>query len=227
MGKYSLLEKIIDSNHTANISSINFTFNLLISLILSLLVAYIYARYGKTISNRGQFASVFPLLSMVTMFIIYVVKSSLALSLGLVGALSIVRFRSAIKEPEELVFIFLSISIGLGLGANQIFLTIITTLFICLFIYIRSKRKSFNQKKCLSLLITFPKVEKYEFDKIIYTINQYSNSVNQSRYFEDSNILETVFLLDIESFTKLRQMQKELVLKFPKITIDFVDDSDF
>ena len=52
------------------------------------------------------------------MLIIFVVKSSLALSLGLVGALSIVRFRSAIKEPEELTFLFLNIALGIGFGAN-------------------------------------------------------------------------------------------------------------
>ena len=59
------------------------------------------------------------LLAVTTMFIITVVKSSLALSLGLVGALSIVRFRAAIKEPEELTYLFFAISIGLGLGADQ------------------------------------------------------------------------------------------------------------
>ena len=56
--------------------------------------------------------------------IISIVKSSLALSLGLVGALSIVRFRAAIKEPEELVYLFFVISIGLSNGANQFLLSI-------------------------------------------------------------------------------------------------------
>ena len=53
------------------------------------------------------------------MIIITIVKSSIALSLGLVGALSIVRFRAAIKEPEELTFLFICIAIGVGLGAGQ------------------------------------------------------------------------------------------------------------
>ena len=55
---------------------------------------------------------------MTTYIVIMVVKNSLALSLGLVGALSIVRFRAAIKEPEELVYLFLIIAAGLGCGAN-------------------------------------------------------------------------------------------------------------
>ena len=56
---------------------------------------------------------------MTTLLVIAVVKSSLALSLGLVGALSIVRFRTPIKEPEELAYIFLAIALGLCLGADQ------------------------------------------------------------------------------------------------------------
>ena len=77
---------------------------------------------------------VFPLLTLVTTGVIAVVKASLALSLGLVGALSIVRFRAAIKEPEELVYLFLCISIGLALGAEQpdiaIAIALIATVFI-------------------------------------------------------------------------------------------------
>jgi hypothetical protein len=77
---------------------------------------------------------VFPLLALVTTGVIAVVKSSLALSLGLVGALSIVRFRAAIKDPEELVYLFLCIGIGLALGAEQPLLAIalvcVATVFV-------------------------------------------------------------------------------------------------
>ena len=92
---------------------------LVLSLILSAFLAWslgkLYVKYGTALSNRRRFASNFVLLSVTTTLIITVIKSSLALSLGLVGALSIVRFRSAIKEPEELVFIFFAISVGLCL----------------------------------------------------------------------------------------------------------------
>jgi hypothetical protein len=57
--------------------------------------------------------------------VIAVVQSSLALSLGLVGALSIIRFRTPIKEPEELAYLFLAIGLGLGLGANQRLITVL------------------------------------------------------------------------------------------------------
>jgi len=70
-------------------------------------------------NNREYFANIFILLAVTTCSVIIIVKYSLALSLGLVGALSIVRFRAAIKEPEELVYLFLTIAFGLAFGANQ------------------------------------------------------------------------------------------------------------
>ena len=67
-------------------------------------------------SNREEFAQVFPFILLTTVLIISVVKSSLALSLGLVGALSIVRFRTPIKEPEELAYLFVAIAMSSVVG---------------------------------------------------------------------------------------------------------------
>ena len=86
--------------------------------ILGVYVRALYRRYAGTVSNRDSFSRVFPLLTLATILVIFVVKSSLALSLGLVGALSIVRFRAAIKEPEEIVYLFFCIAVGLALGAE-------------------------------------------------------------------------------------------------------------
>jgi hypothetical protein len=79
---------------------------------------FFFRRFGVSVSDSDAVSRVFPLLIVITTATIAVIKSSLALSLGLVGALSIVRFRSAIKEPEELVYLFLCVAIGLALGAE-------------------------------------------------------------------------------------------------------------
>ena len=71
---------------------------------------------------------------LITFLVILIVKSSLALSLGLVGALSIVRFRTPIKEPEELIYLFLAIALGLGYGASPIIPT--TSIAIIIFFII-------------------------------------------------------------------------------------------
>jgi ABC-type branched-subunit amino acid transport system permease subunit len=91
---------------TPKVYLMQFVINLIIAALLAHFLKKIYIRYGKAVSNRARFASNFFLMVTTTMLIISIVKSSLALSLGLVGALSIVRFRTAIKEPEELAVLF-------------------------------------------------------------------------------------------------------------------------
>ncbi len=86
----------------------------------ALVIRFIYLRFARSVSNRDDFSAVFVPLTVSTVLIISIVKSSLALSLGLVGALSIVRFRAAIKDPEELVYLFFCIALGLALGAGNL-----------------------------------------------------------------------------------------------------------
>lgn len=110
-------------NFTINISETLSIKHLIFGIVLSFVVAAVlswhYRRFSRVISNKDTMASVFFFLIPTTVLIISVVKSSLALSLGLVGALSIVRFRTPIKEPEDLLYLFLAIGVGLGIGANQ------------------------------------------------------------------------------------------------------------
>ena len=115
-GNPSLKEFI--TNQNVEVSLFSFAANLIIAAFLAYLLSLLYERFGQSLSNRKIFSKNLISLTMTTMLVISIVKSSLALSLGLVGALSIVRFRAAIKEPEELVYLFLAISIcrqGIGL----------------------------------------------------------------------------------------------------------------
>ncbi len=132
-------------NSSIQLDHQSFVISLAAALILSYFVKLTYNRTAQTLSNRDYFSDTLVILAMVTCVVITVVKFSLALSLGLVGALSIVRFRAAIKEPEELVFLFLAIGIGITTGANQVELAVIATAFICgaafVFKWLRSTRK--------------------------------------------------------------------------------------
>ncbi|MEL6674174.1 MAG: DUF4956 domain-containing protein [Bacteroidota bacterium] len=96
-----------------------FLINLIAAALMCVALRFFYIRFGNSISNRTRFANIFLPLGLTTMLVITIVKSSIALSLGLVGALSIVRFRAAIKDPEELTYLFLAIGVGLAAGANQ------------------------------------------------------------------------------------------------------------
>ena len=211
-------------------SSINtpiyiFIINQIISLFLALIVSYIYTVFGKSLSNRKEFSNIFVLLSMTTMLIITIVKSSLALSLGLVGALSIVRFRTAIKEPEELSYAFLSIAIGLGLGANQRLTTIIGTLLILTLVVIRSKFSKKNRENYMNLIITFSNNNDIDLDEVVSEISKFSNSVRLKRLSENKDFLESSLTINIENFDKLIKIRNFLKINYPNLTINFLDDS--
>jgi len=116
--------------------------NLAIGLILAVIWALVVRYTTRLLVDTTQYLTMFMLLIPSMILIISIIKSSIALSLGLVGALSIVRFRTPIKEPEELLYIFIAIVVGLGLGANQVLPTIIGFSVIALVMIPFSYRKA-------------------------------------------------------------------------------------
>ena len=138
-------------NQNVQIDIPNFVISLICAAILSFLVQLFYIKYSSSLSKSKEFSKKFVILCVTTCIVIMIVKSSLALSLGLVGALSIVRFRAAIKEPEELVYLFLIIAIGLGCGANQIAIISVGIFFSLLIIviysgYLKGTKKNIEEK---------------------------------------------------------------------------------
>tara|TARA_B100001059_G_C17785417_1_gene556779 strand:- start:503 stop:1327 length:825 start_codon:yes stop_codon:yes gene_type:complete len=194
-----------------NMSIPDFILNLILAALLSFALSYVYVNYGNSISNRKQFSRNFVVLSLTTMLIITVVKSSLALSLGLVGALSIIRFRSAIKEPEELTYLFLAISIGLGFGANQALITIIA-LFLILSIIISLKlylsKYNDNQNLFLTILCQNPSV--LSTKQIIDTVSNHCQNVNLRRIDETSDLIEISLSVELEKFDDINKLKLEL-----------------
>ena len=133
-------------NEQVQISAFNFVEAILLATILSILIQFVYLKFSTSLSNKLEFSKNFIILGVATTLVITIVKSSLALSLGLVGALSIVRFRAAIKEPEELVYLFLIIAIGLGCGAGRLVVTALGTFTAILIIFILKKFRT-NESK--------------------------------------------------------------------------------
>lgn len=117
------MENLLGDYIAEDISLTTVLSQLAFALALAYTLRWYYLRYSSSLASRYHLGNMIPLLTGTTFLVIIVVKSSLALSLGLVGALSIVRFRTPIKEPEELVYIFIAIAIGLGMGAGQIAVT--------------------------------------------------------------------------------------------------------
>lgn len=110
------------------------------AIVMGEILAWHYVRYAKVLANKRKFARIFTFVACTTLLIISVVKVSLQLSLGLVGAMSIIRFRTPIKEPEELSYLFLAIAVGVGLGADQAIATALIFVVLLVFLALRGDR---------------------------------------------------------------------------------------
>jgi hypothetical protein len=200
--------------------------NLAIGALLALVLRWHYRRFGATLSNRSEFAHVGPFILLITILIITVVKSSLALSLGLVGALSIVRFRTPIKEPEELAYLFMAIAIGLGLGANQTIPTILAAPLILAFMAVlkRIHHKSANKNLFLSIYLK-NNPSKTKLDELSEIVSKHARVLDLRRFSSRENEAEATFHVDIENSNILFDLEDALRKVFPDIEVTFIDHS--
>jgi len=185
---------------------------LFLTIFCSYILKYVYEKKSISLSSKYQLSSIIPILSATTYLVILIVKSSLALSLGLVGALSIVRFRTPVKEPEDLVYLFLSIAIGIGFGAFQIFSTLIVFLIIIIFIWFRSYK--FDQvRNDYNLELTFNNNEIYQknSNEIIQLLKKNSESLEFIRQDRDeSGKIELNIRIRFKEFEQIKTVTKEL-----------------
>ncbi|MEN8008208.1 MAG: DUF4956 domain-containing protein [Candidatus Krumholzibacteriota bacterium] len=224
MNKIQTFQEFLTSQ-SVQIPVLTFVFNLVIAAILAHLLSKIYVRYGTTLSNRKLFARNFVLMTMITMLIISIVKSSLALSLGLVGALSIVRFRAAIKEPEELMYLFFTIAIGLGLGADQTIITFIAFIVIVAIVIIHKRTTGpSDDNQNLHLTLTAAKSSTVDLDSLIGLLKDDCSAVVLKRFDESSEQLEASFTVEFEDYEGLSQLKNRLRQLDDSIRISFLDN---
>lgn len=209
--------------YAPEISPWGFLLNLVLTALYAYILGLIYARFGNTLSNKKMFASNFELIAVTTMVIITIVKSSLALSLGLVGALSIVRFRAAIKEPQELAYIFFTIAIGLGFGADQRIVTTIGFLFVLSVIALKYYLKAPDSTKNLNFTILADNALNISLDTIIQSILPHCKGLELKRLDENKNFMEASFLVEFTNFNDLNAARSALHNIDDSIQINFLD----
>jgi hypothetical protein len=211
------------ASQSAEVSLLQFLINVLLAAALAFVLGQVFVRFGSTLSNRRSFARNFVPMTATTTLIISVVKSSLALSLGLVGALSIVRFRAAIKEPEELTYLFLCIAIGLGFGADQRLLTVVAFAAIVSLIVLVGRRRQAEENENLHFTVTSPGPDKVGLDRIVATLTPYCTSVDLKRFDETPEALEASFVVEFENLEKLSAGKEALRRLSDSIRISFLD----
>jgi hypothetical protein len=134
-----------------------------------------------------------------------------------------VRFRAAIKEPEELAFLFLAISIGLGLGAGQLMITL--SAFVVISLLIVGRHFYYQKEKEYNLYLTVSG-RNVELKDVVGILNKNCVSVHLKRFDQSDSLLEASFFVEFGSFAKLEKTKEELNKLSKLLTISYLDKID-
>lgn len=200
--------------------------NFLLCILLSLILCWHFNIRSQKRFLRRDLGLVLPVICLTTLLVISVVKSSLALSLGLVGALSIVRFRTPIKEPEELAYIFLAIAIGLALGADQREVAAISLPIILVVISLVDRLRPKLPLSNGNLLLNI-EVEKGtgSSDSVLKLVQSITPGADIRRIDQDQNFFSVVAIVKINDPSLINQFSKDFETQFPEGRFSIIDDS--
>ena len=152
---------IFKSSFLQNVTAVSL-FDMVVALVLAFCIGvFIFFIYKKTyqgVMYSSSFGVTLIALTMITALVILAVTSNVVLSLGMVGALSIVRFRTAIKDPLDIAYLFWSLAVGIVLAAGMIPLAVFGSLFIGIVLVIFTNRKTFT-KPYIAVIVCDPAAE--------------------------------------------------------------------
>lgn len=126
---------------TAELSVIDMAVSMLLAFAIGLFIFYIYKKSYRGVMYSANFGTSLIAVALVTTFVMLAVTSNVVLSLGMVGALSIVRFRTAVKDPMDIAFLFWSLSAGIVLASGLVHLAVLGSLFIGIVMLVFSDRR--------------------------------------------------------------------------------------
>ena len=204
------IKKSVLSEFTGTLSVGDIALSLLFAFVISLFIVYIYKKTYTGVVYSKAFALCIVMLSMVTALIIRTINSNLALSLGMVGALSIVRFRTAVKEPVDTAFMFWGISAGIMAGAGLYLPSVIGSLLLGA-LFFGSYLLGFKSSSRYLLVLKFEGKAYENILKEIKTLGKAKMKSNSA--FKDN--MELTYEVDIKS--KDEEMKQKIVESFKEV----------
>ena len=210
----------------SNIDLIQWFLSLSVLIVLTLFIRYTYNQYATTVSNHRSFSNLFLLFSLSTFLIISVIKVSLILSLGLVGALSIVRFRAAIKEPEQIVFLFLLIGISISVGANQLIVACVISLIAFSTSHIIANSEIGLLNNCDYLKIVFSSKLDNEKQEKLFELVENNNVNNILRYIDDNMNSEITLHISFKNLSDLKYFKNKLNTIDNQVTVSYISSNN-
>lgn len=140
MNKLDLFEYIRDTNAVLTITTV--MMNMLVTVLIAMFIFWVYKRTYTGVLYSRSFNITLLLTSLVTAMVMMVIGTNLALSLGMVGALSIIRFRSAIKDPRDIGFLFWGIAAGLSAGTGSYVIAAVGSLIIAIILFLFERQQT-------------------------------------------------------------------------------------
>lgn len=219
------LQEYLEQFNTT-VSAFDFAVGLVLTAILAIVIRLYYIRFGEAVSNRRRFANNFLPLALATMLIITIVKSSIALSLGLVGALSIVRFRAAIKDPEELTYLFLVIGLGLAIGANQFIIGAIAVPAILLLMWLHKSFSPRSSIKSEGRMFVNIDTDSRDFQSITAILADVLPFVELKRMDQTNEGLSLSYIIKADDISAIDRIRKDISGISEKTRISFIEQPD-
>lgn len=224
-------------NALADLDLVGLLVNLALVLILGQIVSWHYLRFAKVLSNKRKTARLFVFIAATTMMVITVVKTSLALSLGLVGALSIIRFRTPIKEPEELAYLFLAIATGIGIGADQRLATCMMALVILGYLTVRGLRSINETAPRIFAHVTAQlngdgtedapaKTPEAALKALLEQVSRTSSRVDLRRVDTHEGVFNATLILDLATTEEIGALLTRVETALPGATVSVVEDGE-
>ena len=216
-------KSILPSLPVPELQPFDLVVNLLVAGALSAVLAWHYARFGRSVAGRVSGSRTLVFICLITVLIISIVKSSIPLSLGLVGALSIIRFRTPIKDPEELAYIFMAIAIGVALGADQRLAAAIA--FALILGVITAKRVIEMRQPASSFYVTIetPETESSTYRELVDLVAHHVTVADLRRLDARDGTVQATFFVVCSGDAAIEAVISALREKMPGATVNFVD----
>lgn len=209
----------LDVEFTNNLSVGDILAVLTLSLLLGLFIFYIYKKTFKGVLYTQSFNISLVMVTLVTALIILTISSNLILSLGMVGALSIVRFRTALKDPIDIVFMFWAIAVGVANGAAFFSISIIGSIFIAATLLVMTKYKTINSP--FLLVINYNTYDESYFETYLQELKKTIKFSGIKSKIQNNDMVELTIeiRLNDKTMTKLNQLNdKDFIKKISLIS---------
>ena len=209
----SFLEQIASFEDLTGVFSVtDVVLTIVLSFVLTAVVGYVYMITHKGTSYTQSYVHTLVLMGMVVAIIMLIVGSNIARAFSLVGALSIIRFRNAVKETRDVGFIFFAMAIGMAAGTRFYLLAVIATIIICLLIIIMYKF-DFYRKEATSRILKIQVKNNSDYDQLFdksflkYTKSSHLISVDSIR---SGMLTELIYSVELKRGTKMQEFLGEI-----------------